>query len=464
LPEAGARLRRAARAALWLALPLTLAGCAYFNTYSNAKKFFRDAQEQELDPQGKVTSQARRKYDDSIAKCQKLLDLYPNSRWADDALLLMSRAYFEKQEYNSCLRRLDELDERFPKHPFAEEVLFMRGVCHLEGGDESRAIATLQRLEQEYPKSKHLAEAITRSGDAEYRIGNWESAITAYRRLLERFDKSDWNDEARLRIARSQRELKQDSLAVVDLQVLADRGRDRGVIFEGQLLEAEILIDLKRYAESRALLDQLEPVAENFKSRPQVLLLSAKLRELEGDLPTTVTALENVAKEFPRSNYSAEAYYRIGLIRQLREGDLEKALESYDLAAKEVPRSLYGDLATNKHRAIQELLDVQKSMGESPTDSSAAQIQFRMAENQYLRLEDPQAAVPEYRKVLDDYPDNALAPAAAYALGYIYRYALADTAAALEMVDLLTSRYPASEAAAFVASWPRDLGRAGDRP
>ena len=430
-----------------------LGGCAYFNTLSNARRYFREAENMPLDPQGKITSNARKKYDDSIQKCKKLLNLYPNSKYVDDAIFLTARAHFAKSEFGFCLRRLNELEERFPVHPWRERALFMRGICYLEDGDEARALADLQRLQDDFPESEHLAEGIYRSGEAEYRLGNWEAAIEAYRRLLASFEESDWNDEALLRIAYSQRELSADSLAVMTLADLAARGHDRRKVFEGQLFAAEILFAQRRYAESRELLDDLEPVAGNFQSRGEVLLLQARTDEVAGELEAAVTRLENVATEFPRSNHAAEAWYRIGLIRQNREGDLESALTAFDQAKKEVPRSLFADLAGNKRRAIQELLDYQSNYGEAPPDSSAAEIQFRLAENQFLLLENPEAAVLEYRKILDEHPDSPLASRAAYAIAYIQRNNLADSSAARVAAALLLERYPESEAASFVREW-----------
>ncbi len=446
-------LRLALPTILLVALAGQLGGCAYFNTFSNAKRSFRDAEDLELNPEGKVTPAARKKYDECIEKCRKLQELYPESKWVDDAIFLMSRSYFAKSEFSRSLRRLDELDESFPDHPWRERALFMRGICYLEDGDEARAIAILQRLEEAYPKSEHLAEGIFRSGEAEYRLGNWVGAVTVYQRLLERFDHSDWNDEAELKIARSQQELGLDSLAVATVMHLAEVGQDRRLVFEGQLLAATILFNQYDYEPCGDILKDLEPVAANFQSRGEVLLLLARIDEAGGRLEEAVTAMEAVATEFPRSLNASEAWYRIGLIRQNREGDFEKAIEAYDLAKTEAPRSLFADLAGNKRRAVQELMEFQASFGDSPPDSSAAELQFKQAENRLLLLENPEEALLEYERVLDEYPDSPQAPQAAYAVAYIHRYSLADSAAALAAADWLLERYPDSEAAAFVMGW-----------
>ena len=455
-------------AALFLPLLLLAAlgfgavDCAYFNTFANAKRSFKEAENMELDQQGKVSGNARKKYDESISKCQKLLELYPESDLIDDAIFLMSRAYFNKSEFSRALRKLDELDERFPKNKHREQALYMRGICHLETGDESRAISVLGKLETEFPQSKHLAEGIYRSGEAEYRLGRWRSAITAYGRLLELFDNSDWNDEAALKIAQSWQQLGEDSLAIASLGNLAKKGKDRGAVFDGQMLQVEILIDLRRYAEAHALMNKLVESAVNFQKRPQALLLDAKIYESEGQFETAVTLLENIAKEFPRSLHAAESWYRIGLIRQTHDRNIEGAKEAYEQVVVELPRCIFSDLAQAKRKAILDFQSVQASFGEETPDSSAAEIQFRLAENQWLRLENPESAIDEYGSVAEQFPESEFASRALYAVAYIQRYSYSDTSAALASVARILELYPESEAAAFVRGWAKEF-RGGER-
>lgn len=460
-PRAGAASARGL-AALLLVLTLAgLGGCAYFNTYTNARRFLREAETTALGPDGRITPGARKAYDSSIEKCKKLIELYPESKWVDDTLYLMSRAYFGKGEYGSCLRRLDELDERFPEHDWQETVLYMRGVSLLEEGDEAKAIVALERLQERFPRSKHLAEGLFRRGEAEYRLGNWAAAETAYGRLLASMAQSDFHDAARLKIALAQREQKQDSLAVETLAALAREGRDRRKAFEGQLTAVEILLEQRRHDECATVIAEIEPAAESFQSRAPVLLLKGRLAEARGEFDEAIALFENVVTEFPKSNHSAEAFYRIGLLRQNRQGNLAEAIQAYDNSTKEVPRSVFSDLAANKRRAAQEVLDVQQRFGTMAADSTGAEragLQFRLAENQFLGLENPQSAMGEYARVIDAYPESAFAPQAAYAIAYLARYSLADSAVARWAVALLDARYPDSEAAQFVAGWAAALG------
>jgi len=204
----------------------------------------------------------------------------------------------------------------------------------------------------------------------------------------------------------------------------------------------------------------MESVADFFGRRGEVMLLMAEIREREGDMDRTIPLLENVASEFPNTPEAAEALYRIGIIRQVREGDSEAALEAFQSAAQQAGGSVYGEMAQDRRRALEELMSVRESLESAEGDSTAAEARFRLAENQLLLLDDPQAALDEYRGLLAEYPDSPWAPRAAYALCYIYRYETADTLAALEAAARLMEDYPESEAVAWVRGWSDELGGA----
>ena len=80
---------------------LVFSGCAYFNTFYNAKKQFGDAEKAYLanPPDLEISSGQRDLYEQAIKKASKILVFYPNSKYVDDALFLMGKAYFRTVSY-----------------------------------------------------------------------------------------------------------------------------------------------------------------------------------------------------------------------------------------------------------------------------------------------------------------------------------------------------------------------------
>ena len=101
---------------LVLAALLCFAGCAYYNTFYLAKRYYKDAQkEQEKSVAGSISPGAATRYDQVIRQCTKVITDYPKSKWVDDALYLMGASLYGKGDYAGAIRRLDELETKFPK-------------------------------------------------------------------------------------------------------------------------------------------------------------------------------------------------------------------------------------------------------------------------------------------------------------------------------------------------------------
>ena len=111
-----ASIRRTwAFALLFLACCLTLSACVYFNTFYNAKKFYRQAEKErvkheedyagwEFDGAGPEMQRGRSNkadqlYDKAARKASKVLDKYKESDLVDDAMLLMGKAFYWRGEY-----------------------------------------------------------------------------------------------------------------------------------------------------------------------------------------------------------------------------------------------------------------------------------------------------------------------------------------------------------------------------
>ena len=79
-------------------IALLLQSCGgYYNTFYNTKKVYKEAlEEQKRRPvnDNRPGSGEIQKYDKAIEKASKLLQLYPNSRYVDDALLLIGECFF----------------------------------------------------------------------------------------------------------------------------------------------------------------------------------------------------------------------------------------------------------------------------------------------------------------------------------------------------------------------------------
>ena len=108
MPQVGRSQRRTRRrpvlrAGLVVALSLLLGGCAYFNTFYHAKKYYAQGERARIAAEKKGQIAANNEaYKKCIDKCKRLIETYPDSKWQDDAHLLMAKAAYGRQDYLSA--------------------------------------------------------------------------------------------------------------------------------------------------------------------------------------------------------------------------------------------------------------------------------------------------------------------------------------------------------------------------
>ena len=85
---------------LFIAGLFLLSSCAYYNTFFNAKKYFREANKLPL-VKGRSSSEANKKYNKAIKKCGIIITDYKNSKYVDDAVFMLGKIFYFKG-INEC--------------------------------------------------------------------------------------------------------------------------------------------------------------------------------------------------------------------------------------------------------------------------------------------------------------------------------------------------------------------------
>src|SRR5262245_11898522 len=105
------RLTALIRTSLGVLLLAFLSGCAYFNTFYHAKQYYGQAEKSRASEHGQpsATSTSSGYYKQAIQKCEKVIEKYPGSKWADDAYLLMAQSHYWRGDYLAAQEALQNL-------------------------------------------------------------------------------------------------------------------------------------------------------------------------------------------------------------------------------------------------------------------------------------------------------------------------------------------------------------------
>lgn len=183
-----------------LAVVVATAGCAYFNTFYNAKSFYKKAEKERTTSQGVGGGES---YQKCIDKCLLLLQYYPKSKYVDDALFLIGMSRLHRGENAQARASFEGLLERFPSTEYAERAWYHMGLAALRQEDAAGAARAFEQLAKDFPNSPLRVEAVFRGAEARLGTGDLENARRELSAFIEAHPKSPLVGEARLRIART---------------------------------------------------------------------------------------------------------------------------------------------------------------------------------------------------------------------------------------------------------------------
>ena len=146
---------RPGRLALLLVLLTTpLAGCAYFNSYYNAQRSFTEA---ERAARRGESANATRAYLAAIDKAAVSYRKHPDSRWADDALLLVGRARFAVGEHEAAGAALARVREQSRDPALRAVAALYLGAALTARGHADSALTVLADGLAAEPPARHRA-------------------------------------------------------------------------------------------------------------------------------------------------------------------------------------------------------------------------------------------------------------------------------------------------------------------
>jgi len=440
-----------ALAATWLLVQLT--GCAYFNLFYNARKVYEDAQTTpSTGPADQPSRQTDAKYDQVIEKCQKLIRLYPDSKWVDDSILLMGKSYYYKGEYDESITKLNELEENFPDSDLNEEAALYLGKAYSRKGEPERAIHVLERMLQDYPKTRYSEEVLYIMGTSAIKADLEDDAVRYLGQLAEKHPKSEYRVEADLEIAEIFVERERYDRALEVFDKLGKTELEEKDMIRYKMAMLAVYVKIGRFANAIGVARQLDGLALDDEVQATRLLYRGEAQAGIDSVRAALSTFQTVRSAFPRSKFSAEAAFRMGVIYQERLDSLDVAAQSFDAVPRQYSKSDYASEAIKRSSSIKNLKRLRASLEGNKEENKAA-VQFDLAEVELFQFDNHEKALGLYQQVLADFPDSPEAPKAAYAVAYIYEAYLKDETQARLAYQRLVRDYPESQQAEYARDY-----------
>ncbi len=437
------------RMALLLILgALVFSGCAYFNTFYNAKKQFGDAEKAYLanPPDLEISSSQRDLYEQAIKKASKILVFYPNSKYVDDALFLMGKAYFRMEEFGKSRRKFEELLVNYPKSDFRFEAGYLLGTIHYYLDEPTRARDALTAVIESKKKNSWADDAQYLLGEMTFWNGQYREARKEYARVTEDYPKSELRADAVFKIGECQYKLEQYQGALEAYLEARDLQFSARLRYQIELRIGECYQKLGRFQNALDTFSDLARSDRYLEHLPEIQLRVSEVYYLMGDSARAIERYEDIVRQNEKTKEAAWAYYQLGLIFMEDLSDLEKSKEYFDKSKSEAPTSDAAQLASLRRSQIGKLEEY-RLKAVSADSLQLAEAYFSLGEVYLLDLNHPDSALVYYRKVLAQNQGSKYAPRSQYAAAWITESSLRDSLSAQRLYQELIDRYPYSESA-----------------
>ncbi|MCD4690937.1 tetratricopeptide repeat protein [bacterium] len=274
-----------------------LSGCVYYNTFYHARTAYNEAESIRATrpPDSEPSSRETELLERVVEKSGRVLRLYPDSGWADDALLLMATALYRQEKYESAETRLAEFSRLHPDSDLAAEAEYMLAAVMLARDNPVSAEQTLSALAYADPPSDLSDDALVMIGRARHSRRRYDEAAEAYASALERFSESELRAEVRFLAA-------ENFIATGRLEDAAHHfaavGEERGarqLAYEARIRLAEVYLDIGELSGALDVLKDLEHRTTDRDDLDRVLLLRGRTQTAMGELNEAISTYEGIA-------------------------------------------------------------------------------------------------------------------------------------------------------------------------
>jgi len=353
-------------------------GCAYYNYLYNAKQYYEEGEiERKEKSRTKTDSKSKKKlgkakFEKCIASAGRMLEYYPDSRWEDDALLILAKAYYRIGQYRSAITKVNELTLKYPESQFVTEGLLWKGMSLLKVAQPDSAQRILSRLFDDNDNPLIKANAHHALANYYFEEDRYEQALERYRAVQQAEPDDEWlTGESWLKIGEclSLLERYEDAVALYD-ELLAKKA-PRRLKFLGQLERGIVLMELDRFEEALTSFEVLLKDGAFIDLFPGVELQAGLCERNMGRYEESRKRLERLTETETRGVIAVKANYELGELLWEQWRDLSNASTALEASSKADRSSPTGKAADSLKSEMEQLYRFWQKIGFIESQMSA---------------------------------------------------------------------------------------------
>lgn len=155
---------------------------AYFNTYYNAKEYYKESQSlyEEEEDKSNIVPKTKTALDKAAKQCELVIRKFPNSSFIDDCMFMGAICQFEMQRYKKALEILEELTLKFPDSPYYFEAKLWISKVFFEMNKKTIAYNLLEQFLDNINNKEYFSDAYSLMGYLALQEDDKDKALNAF--------------------------------------------------------------------------------------------------------------------------------------------------------------------------------------------------------------------------------------------------------------------------------------------
>jgi TolA-binding protein len=274
--------------------------------------------------------------DKVIIKTSAILKAHPKSDLADNALLLMGKAYFYKQEFEPAERKFQEILTNYFEGDARDEASFWYGRTLARQLETQKALEILQSVVlSKNTQSNIRSKAYFLLAELHISNSDYDRATTSITRGIKLGEDTYLNTRAGFTLARLYERLEKYELAAKTFEYVLNSGPEYDLRLEANLKYAIIQRENGNFEKAREIFNDLLSDDKNIDRFATIRYELATTYAKSGDLPEAIDLYFEIIKRHPKTEASAKSFFQLAKLRETIFSDYNAAAALYDSARAE---------------------------------------------------------------------------------------------------------------------------------
>lgn len=324
---------------------------AYYNTYYNAYQNFEngkrkiDDQKRQINPEQPLRiypepiNTGKQDFEVAIEKGANILREFPESKWVDDALLLIGKSYFFMSQYFAADQKFKELYNTAEDKKLIPLAVFWSGRVMHEMDQFNVGIDylvdELNNDEIDWQNDDQAkVEAII--GQLYTELELWESAASWLRTALDDMPANEHRARANFLYGQVLEKLNQPNNAFAAYQAVEKDHPFYNLVYQAQRKQAEMARKIGEHERAYEIFEKMSKDDKNFDIQSELRYEMAKTLQVMGKYEGAKELYYDVihkSQTKPSTEVLAKSYYGIAEIYRHGLSNYKKAAAYYDSAA-----------------------------------------------------------------------------------------------------------------------------------